>query len=227
MTSLFLAAKCENSTISLKEYLSKIPNAPPREKMQEFEFKFSEGISFDYCVHSPYSAIHGFFLDMQAWLSTDFNKDVKIQKDLISVLSLATEKATNILLTDLLLLHTPSQLGLGCFVDAAREIGIGDLTDGYMSHCWKSEAVEAIVELRVILSSISSTLSNFVLPQAKDAKRVDLLLKQCRNPAYDPESCLYKWMSEAQQQNSMKSDQISIDPFNSSHSSVEDLPAVI
>lgn len=218
MTSLFLAAKCENSTISLTEYLSKIPNAPPREKMQEFEFKFSEGISFDYHVHSPYYAIHGFFLDMQAWLGTDFNKDVKMQKDLISVLSLATEKATNLLLTDLILLHSPSQLGLGCFVDAAKEIGMGDLTDGYMSHCWKSEAVEAIVELRVILSSISSTLSEFVTPQAKDAKRVDLILKTCRNPVNDPESSLYKWMSDARQKNSVKSED-TMDLLNGNNSS--------
>jgi cyclin H len=222
MTALFLAAKCENSTISLKEYLSKIPNAPPPEKMQEFEFKFSEGISFDYFVHSPYWAVHGFYLDMQAWLSSDFNKDVKMQKDLLSILSLATEKVTNILLTDLILLHTPSQIGLGCFVDAAKETGLEELTDGYISHCLKSESVEILVELQVILTSVSSTLSKFTSPQAKDAKRVDLILKQSRNPAYDPESPLYDWISKARENQSSKSETNSADPFNASHSSTED-----
>jgi cyclin H len=227
MTALFLAAKCENSTITLKDYLGKIPNAPEKDKMQEFEFKFSEGISFDYFVHSPYSAVHGFFLDMQAWLSSDFNKDVKMQKDLISVLSIATEKVTNLLLTDLILLYTPSQLGLACFVDASKEVGLGDLTDGYITHCWKSETVESMVDLRAILLSISETLSKFSPPQAKDAKRVDLILKQCRNPAHDPESSLYKWISESQLKPLIKTEQSSVDPFNSSHSSAEDLPGAI
>jgi cyclin H len=225
MTALFLAAKCENSTITLKDYLSKIPNAPAQDKMQEFEFKFSEGICFDYFVHAPYSAVHGFFLDMQSWLGSDFNKDVKLQKDLISALSIATEKVTNLLLTDLILLYTPSQLGLGCFVDASKEVGLGDLIDGYVTHCGKSETVESIVELRTILSSISETMSKFEPPQAKDAKRVDLILKQCRNSAHDSESSLYKWISQAQLKPLIKSEQPSLDPFNSSHSSVEDLPA--
>lgn len=207
MTSLFLSCKIENCTLSLREYLKKVPNAPAPEKMMDLEFRLSAGLNFEYNVHHGYWPMHGYFLDFQSFLqslttsgsesaslsrkSLDKSKIPDLIKDLLAAHTKATALITSSLLTDACFLYTPSQIGLASLWSKTRDYpDLHEWMELYISHTFRGERPETVLRLRERMEEFRMMMESFTQTDAVQAKKVDTKLKQCRNPRYDEESLL-------------------------------------
>lgn len=202
MTALFLACKVEGSALSLKEYLSKVPNAPSADRMMDLETQLCTGLRFQLKVHHPFSPLHGFFLDFQVFLQGlgvgDVSKNEADEKDtlanrmavLVEAFHKATERVTQSLLTDACLLYSPSQIGLACLswsLSSSSSKGkdvksIEKAFDSYLSQTWRDEKPETVLQLRQRLDEINRLIEEGAAGTSTEmARSVDAKLKRCRN----------------------------------------------
>ncbi|KAI9004097.1 cyclin-like protein [Gaertneriomyces semiglobifer] len=193
MTCIFLSTKTENSHMSLDNFLSKIPKSPSREKMLELEFTLSTGIRFEYMVHHPFWPLHGFFLDMQTYIQTSYPRTA--HDHLFNRLQKSCERAEHFAkqatLSDLVFTHMPSQIALGCFMVAAKESDFVSDLEKYLVSRFHAEP-EKLAQLRIKLDEIATELETDRTVDKATASQIAQKLRKCQNPAFDPDSALFK-----------------------------------
>jgi len=156
-TCVFLAAKVEHVSIPLEDFLKVIPNSPTVDQIKSLEFTLSIGLKFNYKVHHAFWPLHGFFLDMQAYLkksasSSDALKEIAGR--LGETYNKAKDYAQSSLLTDLALTHWPTQIAMACLTLAARETEFIEDLESYFAHRMQNESE------RVASTFINDTLAN-------------------------------------------------------------------
>ena len=203
ITCLFLACKIENCTLSLKEYLAKIPNGPTPERMIELEFILATGVGFEFQIHHPYLPMHGFFLDLQAFYSSDSRKQ-ELYKSFLNARMNAMDWITKSLQTDLPLLFSPSQIGRACLYVSCRSLQLEKEILEYISYTFRSETPEKVMGLKDRIYEIIRQIESFEMVDKGIAKDVDTKLNQCTNPRYDLDSPLYQFIKEKQEETHQK-----------------------
>ncbi|KAJ3212657.1 hypothetical protein HDU67_003685 [Dinochytrium kinnereticum] len=217
LTCLFLAAKVENSHMPLTDFLAKVPKAPPPEVILELEFVLCRGLEFQFMVQPLKWALHGLFLDMQAYLLLKHTnpKSPELRDDLTN---LATTYSTSLTLsqtslhTDLPLTHYPSQIALGCLLLASKSHQFRDEVERYVSFRLAGEVAnsgpggfvaeegsgDGLVELKIMLGEVEEAVLRggeaavAAVADKEEARRIDVKLQGCRNPEFLKDGPLYQ-----------------------------------
>ncbi|KAJ3340222.1 hypothetical protein HDU83_007190 [Entophlyctis luteolus] len=209
VTCIFLAAKIESSYIPLTDFLAKVPAAqrPPVEVIRSHELVVADTVGFDFAAHQWKSQLHGLFLDMQAFLTTAYpSHDTRklAFTSLVKVYSRSRELAQTAIHTDITFTHTSSQIAVGCFVLAAKQVAatnspsLVEDVDKYISFRIDWADTDALAALRVKLQSVEECITaqlefeemsrdpNGVV-QAR-AKEASTKIAACLNPLFLPQS---------------------------------------
>ncbi|KAJ2547971.1 hypothetical protein IWW35_004380 [Coemansia sp. RSA 1878] len=187
LTCLYLATKAENSFMKIEDFIRPLQDAEGRKggKVQtksddilDLEFVVIQSLQFELAVHHPYRAAYGFFLDMQPYYD-------------VAVLKTAYDRTVHFndisLFTDLVFLYQPSQIALGAFKLAAKEVDID--VDVYLAQRFDARALEVLFP---ILEDIQDVILGFKNTTTNEARAIDRKLILCRNPEKNPASMLYK-----------------------------------
>jgi len=201
LTCLFLACKSENSYISLDELLQNVPkNPPPPETIKELELIISQNIRFEYQIQSPFWALHGFYLDIQAFLNgpdKDFvNLDDNNQRRLQQTFIKSNHYADISLYGDLLFLYWPSQIALACLMIASKNTGFSEDLDSYIENLVKDQSNEKAKEFRQHLNEIETAIMQYVKIEKPIAAVIERKRQGCQDPAFNPKSMLYQKLIE-------------------------------
>ncbi|KAG0341978.1 hypothetical protein BG004_005798 [Podila humilis] len=195
LTCMFLARKTENFLMSIEDFYTVLKaSANSAESILNLEFTVCKSIHFHFTVHHPYRPCLGFFYDMQAVTE---NME-KLQK----VYEVALKLIDTSLYTDLCFLYQPSQIALAAMRIASRE----ESYDFERYATYKFKATEESTKIyKEVLLPILVAIDNVLKqdPRCTDvektvASEIDKRLKQCKDPANDPESLLYKFRKRAE-----------------------------
>jgi len=196
LTCLFLACKSENSYIALDELLKKVPKSPPPETIKELELIVSQNIRFEYQIQSPFWALHGFYLDIQAYLNgpdkSSVNLEDNAQRRLSQTYKNSHEYAFISLYGDLIFLYWPSQIALACLMAASKNTGFSKDLEGYIDNLVKDQSSEKAEEFRNHLSDIETSLSQFIKVEKSKAALIERKRLGCQDPTFNPKSKLYR-----------------------------------
>ncbi|CAG8567683.1 9298_t:CDS:1 [Ambispora leptoticha] len=193
LASLFLAAKCENSTIGHEEFRALMKKTSrvdlAKETLFQLELALSQSMNYEYAVHHPHKSAYGLYLDMQSYYSKDIKKIQKIYEK-------SKEHIKQSLLTDLTFFYQPSQIAMGCMRLASRSPKIAFDFDAYIREKFsgaqskhsKDVSEQQLKDLFEILDDIEKTIESYTPVDKKKAQEYDLKLRSCKNPAKDPTS---------------------------------------
>lgn len=135
LTCLFLAAKSENSFISINSFSKRIPKTTP-ESILKLEFEILQSLKFTLFVHHPFRPLYGFFYDLQDVLGDEMS---------IEELGKAYDKARKIideaLISDAVFHFTPPQIALACFQTVNE-----DMVKRYLEKKFKKEVKVKVQE---------------------------------------------------------------------------------
>lgn len=181
LTCLFLATKSESERISIEDYKTRL-GLGSASRILDLEFTVSQGLKFQYYVHHPYRPAYGFFLDMQTGPT-----EIKLLRE--TYRSVTSDVITKILMTDLPLIYQPTQLALAAFMIAGESNGFDSQVEKYiMDRFGEKKDAESLLS---ILEDIIKIYKRDQEPTGKDeAKAIDLKLKNCNNPAMNPDSAM-------------------------------------
>ncbi|KAJ3118932.1 hypothetical protein HK098_005812 [Nowakowskiella sp. JEL0407] len=193
IAAIFLAMKTENTSLGLNpldEFLRNVPNPPSREVVIEQELRLSQGLNFEFSVKHLSWSLHGFYLDIQAYVRTiSAQSDKQNQLLLADAYPRALKYLDAANLTDVTLTHWPSQIALACLIRAAKEQNaknqsFEELMNRYLNEKFKDEQRWAGVQ--EILRSIKEKLVNNPPQQINKAalKEISERLNGCRNPEF-------------------------------------------
>ncbi|KAH3686932.1 hypothetical protein WICPIJ_002093 [Wickerhamomyces pijperi] len=129
LTCLFLAAKSENSFISINSFSKRIPKTTP-ESILKLEFEVLQSLKFTLFVHHPFRPLYGFFYDLQDVLGDEFTIE-----ELGRVYDKARKLIDEALISDAVFHFTPPQIALACFKSIKPE-----LVDRYLEKKFKKES---------------------------------------------------------------------------------------
>jgi len=196
LTCLFLACKSENSYIALDEFLKKVPNGPSAETIKELELTVSQHIRFEYQIQSPFWALHGFYLDIQAFLNGP-DKDIvnledNSQRKLQSTFKGSYDYALISLYGDLVFLYWPSQIALACLMVASKNNGFSEDLESYIENLVKDQTTEKAEEFRKNLSDIENAIVQYTKIEKSVAISIERKRKSCQDPAFNPKSILHQ-----------------------------------
>ena len=211
VTCLFLSTKVENVSVTLEEFLSKIPKSPPSNLMVELELEVSNAIDFEYLVHHPYWALHGFLLDLQTHIS-QLNSDASRQAELKRKLFQAYQASVDLVVgsyhtCDVCLMFPPSQIALAAFQEvAAKDASLSQTFVSFAADRFQNEPLEKIEWLQARLTAIRTALrkASTVAVDKKRAIEIAAKLQKTRNPMFDPESLVFKLNAKNQEEERLR-----------------------
>ncbi|RUS20530.1 hypothetical protein BC937DRAFT_95001 [Endogone sp. FLAS-F59071] len=208
ITALFLATKSENERMSIEQFCADMRKT--KEAVLSLEFVISQGLKFEYYIHHPFRACHGLFLDIDVCptfsiLSSlppvlfDYpskfieftvaqilhQTNTKDTRKLKEAYYKAIDNVRRSLFSDLCFLYQPSQIALGCFKRAGREIQ-WDGVEKFIAEKFSTH----LAMLTPILEDVIRTLDNYKVVEQGMAAQIDRVLIKSSNPAKNPESAL-------------------------------------
>ncbi|KAI8323855.1 cyclin-like protein [Martensiomyces pterosporus] len=180
LACLYLATKVENSFLKIDDFTrplarAKITNAD----VLDLEFVVTQSLQFELCVHHPYRAAYGFFLDMQTHV-----EDIGV---LQNTYDQAVKLINKALFTDLVFFYQPAQIALGAFKLASLSTQCD--IDNYLTSTFDARSLEMLYP---ILDSVQDEIRRYTPVSVAEAQAVDRKLILCRNPEKNPNSKLYK-----------------------------------
>jgi len=194
LTCLFLACKSENSYIALDDLLKKVPKGPSAETIKELELTVSQNIRFEYQIQSPFWALHGFYLDIQAFLNGPDKDSVNIednsQRKLQATFKSSYDYALIALYGDLVFLYWPSQIALACLMVASKNNSFTEDLESYIENLVKDQTVEKAEEFRKNLNDIETAIRQYTKIEKSVAVSIERKRQSCQDPAFNPESIL-------------------------------------
>ena len=134
LACVFLASKVENANIPVADFLSKIPKAPTAAALLESEFILCRGLKFEFSIQHIKWPLYGLFLDMQTYLRANIDGTSKRNATSFGNLLInlkdsylkSVEYYKISLHTDLVFTHWPSQIAMGCFYLASKNVDFSD-----------------------------------------------------------------------------------------------------
>lgn len=193
----------ENANISLKSFLERIPKAPSSDTLTDCEWVVADALKFNFMIHHPYWSAHGIFLDFQSYLKSSDEADYKSAlKVLYVTYQKIREGITRVLLSDIPLKYTPSQISFALW----KHFSVGQDMDKFIATKFESECerigtlhdidgdvlfTKLIENFKTIKIEIEVVLNTPPIDK-KVAQGIDQKLQRCRNPVYDVRTLVYK-----------------------------------
>jgi cyclin H len=164
LTALFLATKTTNHPISLESYTSNIPRTRPSDVL-DLEFLVAQSLAFEFAVWHTHRALWGLWLDIQELPQAPPHEELE------RIYDTALQHIRTSRLTDVELIHPPSQIALACLSLAHPEIAAS----------WaRSKNADATLEA---IESIKRTITrDGDIPSVDVVREIDRRLKICKNP---------------------------------------------
>jgi cyclin H len=154
LTCLFLATKVENFKISLNSFLSKLPKAPSHDELTACEWTVSQGIDFHYLIHHLHVAVHGVFLDIQAY----HKEQQDTLKQIYDAYKTVNEIIPTVHMSDILLLYPPSQVSWALWKFALKQLNFNQLLNDRLSK--ESDRIDKDLDGETMLKSFMDRLSD-------------------------------------------------------------------
>ena len=210
-TALFLAGKSENTFLSLKHFVAKLPKTTA-EDVAAPEFLLLQGLRFTLDIRHPHRGLEGGFMELMAIANGDSQAgpsqdtsaetlqqkmlqiepvkvgtgEAKMRKDLVIRIQYAHSRAKDILKTSALLsdayfLYTPAQIWLSALLVVDEPVAHFCLDIKLTSSPGIKQKIMATVQR--CASLLRSSVS--VKPgqaEMKELTRIDKKLYKCRNP---------------------------------------------
>eukprot|EP00833_Pecoramyces_ruminatium_P002850 jgi/Orpsp1_1/1176882/evm.model.c7180000059382.1 len=195
LTCLFLACKSENSYISIDALLKNVPKNPPSpETIKELELIISQNIRFEYQIQSPFWALYGFYLDIQAFLNGPDKNSVNLEDNnqykLYQTFLKSREYINISLYGDLLFLYWPSKIALACLRIASKNYSFIEDLESYIESLVKDQSNEKAEEFRKDLNEIEKSIMQYVKIEKPVAAVIEKKRQNCQDPAFNPKSIL-------------------------------------
>ncbi|KZS92934.1 cyclin-like protein [Sistotremastrum niveocremeum HHB9708] len=173
LTSLFMAAKTNNTPISIDYFLSIIPKTVQSDIL-ELEFPIAQSLDFEFAIWHPHRALWGIYLDVQVL------EDVPM--DLDRIYSEAVKLIRDSWLTDAEFIYTPSQIALAALHAVSPPLALQ-----WMRSKGGSEQLQAILlQIQKIIKEEGT------VPDVEEVRDIDRRLRTCRNPAKVAGSAIYQ-----------------------------------
>ncbi|CAH0552118.1 unnamed protein product [Brassicogethes aeneus] len=185
VTCIYLACKVEEFNVTIQQFVANIKG--DREKATDIilnnELLLMEQLNFHLCIHNPFRPVEGLLIDIKT--RSTLNDPERLRPGTEQFLERA-------LLTDCILLYSPSQLALAAVLHAASKIH--ENLDSYVTDTLFGEEGRAkLMELISAVKAIRSIVKMVDNPVDKNQqKMLDKKLDRCRNPEYNPDSEIYK-----------------------------------
>ena len=197
LTSLYLAGKTEESYISA-ERIAEVVGEPTLEKaILKFETQIIQDLDFQLIVFNPYRSLEGFCIFLRDWLEEISYDSEKIDQLSGRIKTEAYQLADRLLLSDAVFLYPPSQCALAMMRLALQREGLD--AAGFVERTCK-QAGGSAGDIEAHLNHMQNLLLDSKVPSEDRLKKIDLKLKQCRNPLFDKTSEVYKKMKQEEEQ---------------------------
>ncbi|CAH1110324.1 unnamed protein product [Psylliodes chrysocephalus] len=190
VTCIYLACKVEEFNVSIQQFVANIKG--DREKATDIilnnELLLMEQLSFHLSIHNSYRPVEGLLIDIKS--RTNLHDPERLRSGTEHFLERA-------LLTDTILLYSPSQVALAAVLHAASKLQenldsyVTDTLFGEDGRDKLSELIEAVRAIRSMVKMVDS------VPDRNQQKILDKKLDKCRNPENNPDSEIYKKRMQA------------------------------
>ena len=185
---VYLACKIDEYNVSIDQFMEQAVVSPSL-NIQSFlidnELVLLQKLNYHLTVHSPYRPLEGFLIDIK----TKKNGVDNIEKHRSNI----EQFLANSLLTDVILLYTPSQLAL-----AAIGHGVGkEQLINYLQSTIDLASIEVVLPK---LEHIQNIVRSFKVPDQSEVLTIEEKLKWCRDYENDPFSNLYHHRELARQE---------------------------
>ncbi|KAG5872592.1 hypothetical protein JTB14_029710 [Gonioctena quinquepunctata] len=190
VTCIYLACKVEEFNVSIQQFVANIKG--DREKATDIilnnELLLMEQLSFHLSIHNPFRPVEGLLIDIKT------RGSLHDPERLRSGTEHFLERA---LLTDVVMLYSPSQVALAAVLHAASKLQENldsYVTDTLFGEDGRGKLEELIEAVRAIRSVVKMADS---VPDRNQQKILDKKLEKCRNPENNPDSDIYKKRMQA------------------------------
>ncbi|CAH1117269.1 unnamed protein product [Phaedon cochleariae] len=190
VTCIYLACKVEEFNVSIQQFVANIKG--DREKATDIilnnELLLMEQLSFHLSIHNPFRPVEGLLIDIKT------RGSLQDPERLRSGIEHFLERS---LLTDVILLYSPSQVALAAVLHAASKLQenldsyVTDILFGEDGRGKLEELIEAVRAIRSMVKMVDS------VPDRNQQKILDKKLEKCRNPDNNPDSEIYKKRMQA------------------------------
>lgn len=190
VTCIYLACKVEEFNVSILQFVANIKG--DRDKATDIilnnELLLMEQLNFHLSIHNPYRPVEGLLIDIKT--RTSLHDPERLRSGTEHFLE-------RTLLTDAVLLYSPSQVALAAVLHAASKLQENldsYVTDTLFGVDQRERLHELIEAVRAIRSMVKMTDT---VQGRNQQKLLDKKLDQCRNPEYNPDSEIYKKRMQA------------------------------
>lgn len=116
----------------------RLESIPTESEMINLEFELSKGIRFEYMIHHSFWPLHGFYLDIQAFIIEKHQGDNNLQTKSFQLLQKLYQKSdqlcTIVSLSDLILYYNPSNIALATLLISAKQFKCMNMLEDYLNH---------------------------------------------------------------------------------------------
>ncbi|KAJ8955874.1 hypothetical protein NQ318_005422 [Aromia moschata] len=190
VTCIYLACKVEEFNVSIQQFVANIKG--DREKATDIilnnELLLMEQMNFHLSIHNPFRPVEGLLIDIKTRGS--LHDPERLRPGIEHFLERA-------LLTDAILLYSPSQVALAAVLHAASKLQenldsyVTDTLFGEDGRGKLEDLIDAVRGIRSMVKMADST------PDRNQQKMLDKKLEKCRNPENNPDSEIYKKRMQA------------------------------
>ncbi|RZC41738.1 cyclin-H [Asbolus verrucosus] len=190
VTCIYLACKVEEFNVSIQQFVANLKG--DREKATDIilnnELLLMEQLNFHLSVHNPFRPVEGLLIDIKTRCT--LNDPERLRPGTEHFLERA-------LLTDVVLLYSPSQVALAAVLHAASKLQenldsyVTDTLFGVEGRGKLDELIEAVRAIRSMVKMVDATADR------NQQKLLDKKLEKCRNPENNPDSEIYKKRMQA------------------------------
>ncbi|KAF7267027.1 cyclin H [Rhynchophorus ferrugineus] len=190
VTCIYLASKVEEFNVSIQQFVANIKG--DREKASDIilnnELLLMEQLNFHLAIHNPYRPVEGLLIDIKTRGSLHDPERLRP----------GTEQfLERVLLTDAILLYSPSQVALAAVLHAASKLQ--ENLDSYVTEILFGEGGRD--KLEILIDAVRAIRSMEKMADAATDKNLikllDKKLEKCRNPENNPDSDIYKKKMQA------------------------------
>nr|XP_023027890.1 cyclin-H [Leptinotarsa decemlineata] len=181
VTCIYLACKVEEFNVSIQQFVANIKG--DREKATDIilnnELLLMKQLNFHLSIHNPFRPVEGLLIDIKTRGSLQDPERLRLGTEHF------LERA---LLTDVILLYSPSQVALAAVLHAASKLQenldsyVTDILFGDDAKGNLEELIEAVRAIRSVVKMADS------VSDRNQQKILDKKLEKCRNPENNPDS---------------------------------------
>lgn len=190
VTCVFLACKVEEFNVSMMQFLANIKG--DRDKASDIilnnELLLMQQLNFHLSIHNPFRPVEGLFIDIKTRCT--LNDPERLRPGTEHFLERS-------LLTDAVLLYSPSQVALAAILHAASKLQenldsyVTDTLFGVDGRGKLDELIDAVRGIRSMVKMVDAAVDK------NQQKLLEKKLEKCRNPENNPDSEIYKQRMQA------------------------------